>query len=80
MEHLAQRKMTMRRKTAVALDLVFLAVSSGFLAWLTFIALTGDVQWNAGSDYPSAVEAIDPTATAKSVPGDLPAEAAIPEQ
>jgi hypothetical protein len=55
-------------------------VSAGFLAWLTFIAFTGDVQWNGDGDYPTAVEAIDPTATAKSVLGDPPGEAAIPEQ
>jgi len=80
MENVARRKVTMRRKTAHAVDFLVVGLSASFLVWLAFIAANGDVQWNGDGDYPTAVEAIDPTATAKSVLGDLPGEAAITEQ
>lgn len=65
MEHLAQRKMTMRRKTATALDWMLVLLSAGFLLWLTFIALTGDVKWNGNGDYPDVIEAVNPRTLSK---------------
>jgi hypothetical protein len=66
MENLARRReMTMRRKAATALDRLMVILSAGFLAWLAFIAVNGDVEWNGDGDYPTAVEAIDPNAKAR---------------
>jgi hypothetical protein len=64
MEYLARREMTMRRKAATAIDRLMVILSAGFLAWLAFIAVKGDVEWNGSGDYPTAVEAIDRNAKA----------------
>lgn len=38
MENLARRQVTMRRKTAHAVDFLVVGLSASFLVWLAFIA------------------------------------------